>query len=175
MVGEVFFGADEDFEKVPALADPAEGEGETFDGSVGSEPVFRLHAGNDFPEFGSHPGVSAVQEVVDFTNERREFFFRVVSPMMGEEVVEEDIDNDAGESSTFRGEKEFGLEEERMAVGKGIDFAMEHDALDQVGGIVFQQSLARSADEIAEQGTGPGGIGGAGEMEVGEEVQGLRA
>ena len=98
-----------------------------------------------------------------------------MGPGLGEEVIEKDIDDDACKASSFRSEEHFGFEKNRVSIGEGIDLPMEHDAVDEVLRIVLEERLARSPDEITEQGPGPGGVSGAGEMEMGEEVQGLRA
>lgn len=99
----------------------------------------------------------------------------MIPPILSEKMIEKYIDDDPGEATSFGGEQEFRFEKNRMSVGEGIDHAMEHDAFDKVRRIDFQQSLLRTAHEISQQSTGAGGIGGVGEVEVSEEVQGLRA
>lgn len=62
-----------------------------------------------------------------------------------------------------------------MAVGKAINLTMEYDPIDEVCGIGFEECFTWSAYEVAQQCSAFGSVGGKGEMEVSEEVQGLRA
>lgn len=90
-------------------------------------------------------------------------------------MIKKDIDDNAGEAPSLRSQEHLRLQENRVGVGEGINFAMEHDAIDEVPGIGLQKGFTRPADEITQQSAGSGSVAGVGEMEVGEEVQGLRA
>ena len=72
MVGEVFFGADQDFQEVSSPADSAECQGQALNGTVGTEPILRLHSRNDPTQFWCHPMILAFQNFVDVLDEFRE-------------------------------------------------------------------------------------------------------
>lgn len=109
MIGKVFLRANEDFKELSALANSSEGEGQSLNGAVGAQPVFGLHAGDDFQEFRSHPVSLSLKEIVDFFDEPWKWFIGIVGPVLREEVVEEDVDNDSGKATAFRSEEHFGF------------------------------------------------------------------
>ena len=72
MVGEVFFGADQDFQEVSSPADSAECQGQALNGTVGTESILRLHSRNDPTQLWCHPMILAFQNFVDVLDEFRE-------------------------------------------------------------------------------------------------------
>lgn len=94
--------------------------------------------------------------------------------MLGEEVIEEDIDDDAGEAATFGSEEGAGLKEGGVPVGEAVEGAVHDDAINHRVGIGPAEAVGGTAHEVAEKVSDAGGIGGVGEEDVGEVVQGDR-
>ena len=98
---EVFFGSYEWAQEFSARANASEGEGEAVDGAIGAEPVFGLHPWHQGFEFGGEPVGASIQNAMHFGDEKIEWSVRILVPMMCEKVVEENVDNDAGEAPSF--------------------------------------------------------------------------
>lgn len=90
-------------------------------------------------------------------------------------MVEKDIDDDAGKAPSFRGEVGLALEKDRVSIGEAVDSPVEHDSFDEISGVSFEQAVLGASHKVRQKRADPGGVGGAGKVEVGEEVQGLRA
>lgn len=170
MVNEVGFSSDKGFEPRAALADSFEGELQAFDGAVALQPVFILHARDNFVKFGSQPIVTTFKGVVEFRNEPREVSFFKVFPVNSEEVIEKYVDDDSGKAASFRRKEIFSFEKDGVVIGEAIDGPVEHDALDDFRGILSGEGGGVAPDEIAQQGTYAGGVCWLGEGEVGEKI-----
>lgn len=112
-----------------------------------------------------------VELLVNFGQKIREGLLVIAGPVFDQEVVENDIDDQARETAAFGGEEFFGLVKGGVGVGEAVDGAVEADALDDGGREVSGEAFRGAFDKVAQQiADARGGIG-RGEMEMGEEVQ----
>ena len=173
MGDQVFLGTDERCQEIPALTDATESEGEAGNGAIGLEPVFVIHSFDEFGEAGGEPVVVAMKNRVGFVDEIGEGNFGILRPKVGEEVVEENVDDDPGEPSAGRGEEFFCPKKKRVAVGEAIHPTVEHDSGNHFIGKASAKVGGIATGKITEQCTDAGGIGGMGKVKVGQEVQSL--
>ena len=111
---------------------------------------------------------------MDLGDEEIEWAVRVVLPVMGEEVIEENVDDDAGEASSFRREEiVWRRGKTAMAVGELIDGAVEDDSVDDLIRKLLSEALGSTSHEVTEKRAHAGGVGISSEMKVSEKVQGL--
>ena len=99
--GQVIDSVNDGGEPGGATGDAGEGFFETFKGSVGCEPVFGFEKGNQGAELRSKPFGAAVEELVVLGNEVGDGAGVILVPVFVEKVVEEDVDDDAGEAKTL--------------------------------------------------------------------------
>ena len=68
------------------------------------------------------------QYAVDALGKALEGLARIVRPVGRQAVIEEQVYQNAGIAASFAGEAAFGLQDQRMTVGEGVDLAMQADA-----------------------------------------------
>lgn len=101
------------------------------------EPVFLLHAGQDGKEVGSQPIGVTCEGLIDFGDELSEVLLGISLPVDGEEVIENDVDDDAGKTPSFRSEQSAGIVKGRVGIGEAIKVSVHHDAVDDIVGILL--------------------------------------
>lgn len=115
--------------------------GDAIDGTVAAEPA---------------AGEEAVREVVDGRGEVRgegeeggAVGFGVEGG--GEEMIVEDVDEDAGDTAAGGGDAGAALDGEGVGVGKAIEFAMELEAETEFDGLdLIETAFDEIAEEVAE-------------------------
>ena len=138
--------------------------------AVAAQPVLGRHARGDQGQPVGQPRLG-VQHLVDPAREGFQGQRSVVFPVSGQAMVEEDIQQDAGDPSPFDGKALLGLEDQGVAVGEGVDPPVQADGrLDIRRPAPVQRPLDEVAIEAAEQLCRLR----AAEVEVGEVVHGLR-
>lgn len=171
VVGEALGGGSDWSESGGAGGDSLKGEFDSGYRSVGLEPVLSSHARKGALEVLTEPIRMTFHGVVKFGDKSAEIVIRECGPMLGEKVVEEDVDNDSGESPQFRGEKSPRFVEGGMVIRKAVEGSMHDDAGNDFFRVLLPQSVGSAAHEIAEEVSDAGGIGGTSEEDVGEVVQ----
>ena len=153
-----------------AVGDTGECFFEAFEGFVRREPVFGFEEGDEGTELGAQPLGAAVEELIILGNEVGDGAGVILAPMFIQEVVEEDVDDDAGEAEALGGEQGFGGAKGGMVVGEAVDAAMHHDAVDDGGGESLEEGGGGSFLKVAQNIADARGVVGSGKGEVGEEV-----
>jgi|GEM_PF-63850 len=110
---------------------------------------------------------------MNFGNEFLEILIRIILPIFREEVVKEDVDNDACEAFALGSKKSLCFEENGMAICEVVHSPVEHNSFDEVGGEFCAEAFRSASYEIAQERPHTRSISGAGEMKVSEEVQSL--
>lgn len=131
------------------VGDSTEGVLDPFDSRIGSEPVFCFDARDKRSELSSEPSGVTVEGLVNFGREIRNRAGVVACPVLVEEVIKVDVDDDTRKTASLRREKEAGLLENRMTVGEAIDAPVHHDSLYDGGGESFSQTGGGSLLEVA--------------------------
>lgn len=133
-----------------SLTNPAEGEGKTGNGSISAEPVFLGHSADNRSKFGSEPGASPMKQIMNVCDEFLKRDVRVITPVVGEEVIENDIHDNAGESFAGGIEKFFCFQKHRVLVCEPIDGPMKYDAIDHALGELIQQAFRGPPGEVTQ-------------------------
>jgi len=126
-----------------------------------------FHSFDEFGQAGGEPIVVTIQNRKSFVNEIGEGDFGILRPKVGQEVVEENIDNDSGKPPAGRDEEFFGSEKNRVVVGEAIHGTMEHDSGNHFIGKAGAKVGGIATGKITEQSADAGGIGGMCKMKVG--------
>ena len=153
-----------------AIGDADECLLEAFESFVGSEPVLGFEKRNEGAELSAQPLGAPVEELIVVFDELGDGAGVILAPMLVKKVVEEDVDNDAGESEALGSEQGLGRAEDRMVVGEAIDAAMHHDAIDDRGGEPLEQGGGGAFLKVAQDVADARGVVGTGQGEMGEEV-----
>ena len=70
-------------------------------------------------------------------------------------------------------EETAGFQKRFVFVGESVEVPVHHDAVDDLGGILTDERFRSALHKISEQVSDAGGVGGTGEIEMGEIVHGL--
>ena len=141
MAAEVGAGFLDGCELGVAAGEVMEGGLKAFLGLVAGEPVVFPHAVEEAEGFGGHEGFLPGEGLVGLGDEAVEREVAPGFPAEGEEVVVEDVDDDAGEAPPLRGEEGAGGGEGGVGVGEGVHGAVHDDALDDAGGQVGRAGI----------------------------------
>ena len=106
-------------------------------------------------------------------NELRKGLLGVVGPVAAEKMIEEDIDYDSGESSSFGGEHVPGPQELFVCVSEAVKPAVHHDPSDDFIRVIVSQRGGRTLHEVTQQVADARGIGWSGQVKMSEIVQRL--
>lgn len=135
------------------------------------KPVFRAQARSHGGQFRAEPVGMALQRGMNCLDEEGKWLHGILVPVPGQEVIEKDIDHDSSKTPSFRGEQAASSEELLVAVREAVEFAVHDDACDDFHGIGPLQGGGGALHKVAQEISDAGGIGGSGEVEMGEVVQ----
>lgn len=171
---EVWGGGGDGREARRAACNAVQGQIDAIHGGVGCEPVFSLDAGDQGPQSRTQPVRVAIEGLVNFSGEFRNCPGVVARPVLIEEVVEVDVDDDAGKAPPLRCEEEAGLVEDGVTVCKAVDVAVHHDALHDGRWESFADTRRGAFLEVAKEVANARGVTGTCEREMSEEVHSMR-